>query len=120
MLSLLHDLPPTVVGVKATGLVQKKDYDLVLKPAMEELYQRKQSVSLLLQIETDLDNYSFGAWVEDAKLGLRYFSKWHRVAIVSRNKNVKWFTDTFGHLVPGTYKGFMLTDLVEAKRWVSG
>ena len=120
MLTLLHDLPPTVVGVKATGLVQKKDYDQVLNPAMEELYQRKRRVSLLLQIETDLDNYSLAAWIEDAKLGLRYFSKWDKVAIVSRNKNVKWFTDTFGKLVPGTYKGFMLTDLVEAKRWVSG
>jgi hypothetical protein len=119
MLSLLHDLPLTVVGVKATGLVQKKDYDLVLKPAMEDLFKRHGRVSLLLQIETDLDNYTMAAWLEDAKLGLRYFAKWNKVAIVSRNKNVKWFTDTFGLLVPGTYKGFMLTDLVEAKRWIS-
>ena len=119
MLTLIHDLPSNVVGVKASGVVSKEDYEKVLLPAIQDLYKRTGSVSLLLQLETELHNYTNGAWVEDAKLGLRYVGKWRKVAIVSRSKRVKWFTDTFGLLVPGAYKGFMFPDLVEAKRWVS-
>ena len=119
MFTLIHDLPPNVVGVQATGVVSKEDYETVLLPAMADLFKRTGSVSLLLQLETDLHNYTNGAWVEDAKLGLKYFMKWRKVAIVSRKSGIKWFTDTFGLLVPGQYKGFMMTDLVKAKRWVS-
>ncbi len=119
MLTQIHDLPSKVVGVKATGVVSKEDYEKVLLPAMEDLYKRTGSVSLLLQLETEVHNYTTGAWLEDAKLGLRYFAKWHKVAIVSRSKHIRSFTNTLGLLVPGTYKGFLLTDLVEAKRWVS-
>lgn len=119
MFSLIHDLPANVVGVQATGVVSKEDYHKVLLPAMEELFRRTGRVSLLLQLETELHNYTTGAWIEDAKLGLRYFAKWHRVAIVSRSNNIRWFTDTFGLLVPGQYKGFLMADLVEAKRWAS-
>lgn len=119
MLTIIHDLPSTVVGVKATGVVSKGDYEAVLLPALHELYVRTGRVSLMLLLETDLHNYTTGAWLEDMKIGIKYFAKWNRVAIVSRNKRVRWFTDTFGILVPGTYKGFLLADLVEAKRWVS-
>jgi hypothetical protein len=119
MFTLIHDLPPHVVGVQATGVVGREDYEQVMLPAMADLYRRKGRVSLLLQLETELHNYTRGAWMEDAKLGMRYFNRWHRVAIVSRKPGIRWFTDTFGMLVPGEYKGFLMEDLVEAKRWVS-
>lgn len=119
MFTLIHDLPNNVVGVQATGVVSKEDYEKVLLPAMAELFHRTGSVSLLLQLETELHNYTIGAWIQDASLGMRYFMKWRRVAIVSRKNGIRWFTDTFGILVPGQYKGFMMADLVEAKRWVS-
>ncbi|CAN5759018.1 hypothetical protein BH10BAC3_BH10BAC3_21860 [soil metagenome] len=119
MLSIIHDLPSNVVGVQAIRVVSKADYETVLLPALQDLYSRTGTVSLLLQIETDLHNYTTGAWIEDAKTGLKYFTKWRKVAIVSRKNSIKSFTDTFGILLPGQYKGFLMADLVEAKRWVS-
>ena len=119
MFTLIHDLPPHVVGVQATGVISKDDYENILYPAMEDLYRRTGTVSLLLQIETELHNYTTGAWVSDARLGIKYFMKWKKVAVVSRKPGIKWFTDTFGILVPGDYKGFLMADLVEAKRWIS-
>jgi hypothetical protein len=119
MLELITDIPSTIVGVKATGRIRKEDYKKVLLPALKDLYGRTGRVSLLLLIETKLRNYSIGAWTEDAKTGLRYFSKWHRVAIVSSRKGIKRFTNIFGSLVPGQYKGFMTEELEKAKDWVS-
>jgi len=118
MLELLKDIPSTAVGVKATGDVRKEDYKKILLPALKELYARNGRVSLLLLIETKLKNYTMGAWIEDAKTGLRYFAKWHKVAIVSAHKGIKRFTNTFGLLVPGQYKGFMTEDLDRAKDWI--
>jgi hypothetical protein len=119
MLELITSMPSTVVGIKATGQVKKEDYIKVLLPALEDLYDRTGRVSLLLLIETKLKNYSPGAWTEDAKTGVKYFTKWHRVAIVSSKKSIKRFTNTFGLLVPGQYRGFMTEELRKAKEWVS-
>ncbi len=73
MLELINDMPPAVVGVKATGKVGKEDYKNVLLPALAELYKRTGRVSLLLLIETRLKNYSVGAWMADASAGVAVF-----------------------------------------------
>jgi hypothetical protein len=119
MLELLKDISPKAVCVKATGNVTSDDYKKVLLPALKELHRRNGKLSLLLVIETELKNYSIGAWIQDAGLGLRYFSKWHKVAIVSAHKGIKRFTDSFGLLVPGQFKGFMKEELDSAKNWIS-
>jgi SpoIIAA-like len=119
MLELLTDFPDNVVAVRANGRVVRADYKNVLLPAVKALYKRKGHVSLLLLLETKISRYSMGALIEDAKLGVNYFMKWHRVAIVSAGKGIKRFTNIFGKLVPGEYKGFLINELEEAKKWVS-
>ena len=41
MLQFIKDLPDHVVGIRATGEVDKEDYEKVLIPRMEELVRRQ-------------------------------------------------------------------------------
>ena len=118
MLELINEMPATAVGVKATGKISKSDYQQTLWPALQELYKNKGRVSLMLIVDTPLKNYSAGAWMADARTGLKYFSKWRRVAIVSGSKGIRRFTNVFGKLAPGQYKGFHVEDLENARKWV--
>lgn len=118
MFSIIDDLPNTVVGVKATGTIDKSDFEKVLIPALQALADRTGKINYLLQLETDISNFTFGAWLDDAKLGLKHFRQWHRVAIVTDQKGVEKFSDVFSFLVPGEYKGFPLRELERAKKWV--
>ena len=119
MLQFIKDLPDHVVGIRATGEVDKDDYNKVLIPRMEELVKRQGEIDYLLVLETDVQNFSMAAWWQDFMLGLKNFTKWKKVAIVTDQKSVVWFSDMFSHLIPGESRGFALSDLNEAIDWVS-
>ena len=95
MLQFINDLPDHVVGIRATGEVNKNDYEKVLIPRMEELVRRQGEINYLLVLETEVQNFSASAWWEDFKLGLKNFTKWNKVAIVTNQKGVEWFSDAF-------------------------
>jgi len=119
MLQFIKDLPDHVVGIRATGKVDKEDYEKVLIPRMEELVRRQGEIDYLLVLETGVQNFSAAAWFEDLKLGLKNFTKLRKVAIVTDQKSVVWFSDMFSHLIPGHSRGYHLSELNEAISWVS-
>jgi hypothetical protein len=119
MLTIIKDLPSHVLGIKATGNVDKLDFETVLIPAMDDLVKRTGEINYLLELETPVKNFSMGAWLEDAKIGLKHFTKWKKIAIVTAEKGVEKFSDVFGIAVPGESKGFPLEELEQAKQWVA-
>lgn len=119
MLSLIKDLPSHVTGVRATGKVTKYDFEQVLIPAIDDLVKRTGKINYLLLLETDVSNFTLGAWIDDAKIGLKHFTQWNKIAVVTDQKAVEKFSDIFGYIVPGDSKGFKLAELEEAKKWVS-
>jgi len=119
MLQFIKDLPNHVVGIRATGEVNKEDYKKVLIPRMEELARRQGEIDYLLVLETDVQNFSAAAWFEDLKLGLKNFSKWRKVAIVTDQEGVEWLTDISRHFIPGESRGYKLSELNDAIEWVS-
>ncbi len=119
MLQIIPGFPGNVVGVQATGKVTKNDYEQVLIPALDALSKRVEKMSLLLLLETDITHFTPGAWMDDMLIGLKHFTKWNRVAIVTDQKGVQKFTDFFSNFVPGQYKGFPVSELEIAKQWVA-
>jgi len=119
MLQFIKDLPDHVVGIRAIGEVDKEDYQKVLIPRMEELAERQGKINYLLVLETDVTNFSALAWWQDFRLGLKHFSQWKKVAIVTDQKGVQWITDTASHFIPGESRGYALSELDEAIKWVS-
>ncbi|MBC7687772.1 MAG: STAS/SEC14 domain-containing protein [Aquabacterium sp.] len=120
MLTILTDLPPHVLGVRATGAVTKQDLDNVLKPALDALFKRTGKINYLLLLETPVGNFTIGAWLDDLILGLKHFTHWNRIAVVTNEKLVEKISDAFSFIVPGESKGFTLSELPAAKKWVSG
>ena len=119
MIEIIQDLPENVIGFHATGKVNKEDYEKILIPAVDTQAKKFNKINFLLWVDTDVSNYTFGAWVDDALVGLKHLTHWHKVAIVSSSDTIKKITDIFGHLVPGVYKGFLTGELEGAKEWVA-
>ncbi|TWR31587.1 STAS/SEC14 domain-containing protein [Mucilaginibacter pallidiroseus] len=119
MLQFIKDLPQHVVGIHATGEVTKQDMESVLLPKIDELVARQGEINYLLVLETDVQNWTAGAWWDDVKMGLKNFTKWNRIAVVSDQKGVQWFSDAFRLFVPGKSKGFAIAELNEAIAFVS-
>jgi hypothetical protein len=119
MLQFIKDLEPHVVGIHAIGEVTKEDIETVLMPRIDELVQRQGEINYLLVLETDVKNFTVGAWWGDLKVGLKNFTKWNKIAVVSDQKGVEWFTDAFRFFIPGKSKGFAIDQLGEAVKWIT-
>ncbi|TSD67099.1 STAS/SEC14 domain-containing protein [Inquilinus sp. KBS0705] len=119
MLQFINNLEPHVVGIHAIGEVTKEDMETVLMPRIDELIKRQGEINYLLVLETDVKNFTVGAWWSDLKVGLKNFTKWNKIAVVTDQKSVEWFSDAFRVFIPGKSKGFTLDKLEEAVKWVT-
>ncbi|RCH55852.1 STAS/SEC14 domain-containing protein [Mucilaginibacter hurinus] len=119
MLRFINDMPGHVIGIHAVGAVTREDIESVLMPKFDELVEKQGEINYLLVLETDINNFTRGALLADVKLGLKHFTKWNRIAIVTDQRGVAWFSDAVRFLIPGQSKSFPLDKLDEAVIWVS-
>lgn len=119
MLTPIENLPPHVFGVKASGEVTADDLKNVLLPGLKQLAENYHEIYYLLVLDTKVENFTAGAWLQDAKAGLQHLTQWKKMAIVSDQKAVENFTDAFSYISPGEAKGFSHDELEAAITWVS-
>lgn len=119
MLQLMKDLPQHVVGVRAIGHVNKDDYDQTLIPAIEKVAGDFGEINFLMLLETDITNFTYGAWMQDAKVSLKHFAKWNKIAIVTGQKVIEKISSLFSFVSPAQAKGFPVSDIEIAKAWVA-
>ena len=119
MLTKIEDVPQYVAAFKATGKVDKNDYHNILVPELEQKCKEHGHLHMLMQLETPVKNFTLGAWLEDAWMGLKHFRGWRKIAIVTDEKAVETFTNNFSFVIPGEAKGFKLAELEAAKQWVA-
>lgn len=119
MIHYLQNLPTNIVGFKATGEITEKDFTETILPKVKLLIEKTDKLNYLLVLETSLKNFTVGAWMKDAMMGIKHLSKWNRAAIVSDVEAIRNFTNFFSYLMPGEFKGFEHSDLQKAIDWVS-
>lgn len=118
MIKIIQGLPDNVCGFTASGKITGKDYDLIVYPEVKRIARQSKKINYLLIIETPLRKYTSGAWLKDALLGLKYFTRWNKIAIVSEKNSIKKFTNFFGKFIPGEVKGFLSSEITIAKEWI--
>jgi hypothetical protein len=119
MLELIPDLPAHVLGLKATGTVTSDDYETVLVPELERMLAGHSRVRLLYVLAEGFDNYTRGAAWEDAKVGMRHFTSFERVAVVTDVDWIETGVKAFGFIMPGDVRVYESDRVDEARNWVS-
>jgi hypothetical protein len=119
MIHFLENLPTNMVGFKATGEITENDFTDIVMPKVKALIDKTDKLNYLLVLETSVKNFTIGAWMKDAMMGIKHLTKWNRAAIVSDVEAIRNFTDFFSYLMPGEFKGFEHKDLQLAIDWTS-
>jgi hypothetical protein len=119
ILTKLQSMPAHVAAFKATGEVTKEDYEKVLVPEIERVDKQHGHIHFMMEMETPAKNFSLGAWLQNAIEGLKQYKGWKKVAIVTDEKGIEKFTNLFSSIIPGKSKGFTLSQIDEAKKWVA-
>ncbi len=118
MIQQINDLPENMVGFKASGEVTKDDFEPVMV-AVENAVKKNGKLNYLLVLENAPSDFTAGAWLQDALLGIKNLTKWNRAAIVTDSETVIIFTNAFSKIMPGEFRGFHKKELQQAIDWTS-
>lgn len=118
MITQIEGMPAGALGFRAQGQVTAADYENVIVPDVEAAFALNHKLRLLYVVAEDFTGFDPGAMWDDVKLGMRHFSGWDRVALVT---DVPWLRATataMGFVVPADFRLFPLAELAAAKRWI--
>ncbi|SFH84614.1 SpoIIAA family protein [Halpernia frigidisoli] len=117
MIITIPETPDNVAAFKATGDITKQDFENCVIPQIKAKVNQFNELNCLLLLETDLENFTFEAWIQDALLGLKNLTKWNRIAIVTDNKSLRNYITVFSVFIPGEYSTYPTEDLANALFW---
>lgn len=121
MITQLPNAPNNIAAFRATGQeVTQLDFDSVVMPVVKEVVEKTGELNFILVLDTPIKNFTVGAWMKDALVGLQNLTKWNRAAIVTDSEGIRKFTDIFSKLMIGEFRGFPKSNLKDAIDWVAG
>ena len=119
MVEILSDFPPHVAAYRAWGAISKEEYEQVVMARVDEVAAEYGRINFLVLLETDIENYSVGAFIDYLRISFRHFNKWNHMAIVSDQQWVRKGYDILSPLVHGEVRGYKLSEYYAARQWVS-
>ena len=72
-----------ILELHMSGRITAADYDDVITPALDDALARHDRIRLLARIGPEFEGYTAGAAWADTRLGLRHWSGFERVAVVT-------------------------------------
>ncbi len=119
MIKILEGFPEGVVAFAAQGRVTKKDYDDDLIPKVKKALEHHDKIRCYYDLGLAFEGMDAGAMWEDLSVGLKYLSRWERVAVVTDEHWIRMAMNLFHFLVPGDIRVFGTSQAREAKEWIS-
>jgi hypothetical protein len=119
VIAQIEGLPPGTLGFRAHAQVTAADYESIIVPEVEAAFALNRKLRLLYVTADDFTGFDPGAVWDDAKLGMRHFSGWDRVALVT---DVVWLRGTaiaFSFAIPAQFRLFHGAEIEEATRWIT-
>ncbi|MDR6969321.1 hypothetical protein J2X31_003351 [Flavobacterium arsenatis] len=118
MIQQIPDLPFNMVGFRSSGEVTKDDFEIV-KTKVSELVEKTGKLNYLLYLDNSPSDFTIGAWLQDALLGISNLTKWNRASIISDSETVDNFTTVFSKIMPGEFRVFPKAEYDLAVDWTS-
>jgi hypothetical protein len=119
MIEIIQGLPEGTLGFSLSGTVSKKDYDDVLVPALERAIEEHDRVKLMMLFGEAFEAYSLPAAWEDTLAGLRHWSGFERIAVVSEVGWLRAAVAALAPLLPCPVRLFGLGGEEEARLWLA-
>jgi SpoIIAA-like len=121
MIERIDDLPEGVIGLRATGKLNKDDYVSVMEPALKEAAETGEA--RVLFVLPDFDGLEPEALFEDVKTGLgvelKDRSAWKKLALVTGVDWVAKATRLFAWAMPGELGVYDMDEMDKAIEWVA-
>ena len=116
----LQQTPDTnIIIANAKGKITGDDYENILIPAIKSVREQYDKIRILFIIGEDYEGYEGAALWDDTKEGLRDFTHYEKIGLVSDKNWVHNSIKFFGFLIPGEVKYFSNDQLADAEAWIT-
>ena len=120
MIRVLTGLPDGVLGFEASGKLTADDYTKVLAPALRDATADGRKIRVLLDFTGEFDGMEGGAVWQDMRMGVREWSAWERIALVTDHAWMREGLRMFAWAVPGEVRVFPVGERENAVAWLAG
>ena len=118
MIELIEGLGAGVIGARAVGKVTAEDYENALIPAVQTALATHDKIRMLYVLGSEFEGYDAEAALDDTRMGMRHWSDFERIAVVTDHGAYRTALKGFGFLMPGEVKVYAVDDLDAAKDWI--
>ena len=116
MIEKLNQSSEDVLGFKASGVITKADYEMMV-PAVAAALQEHETVNILLDM-TEFKWEKVEAWGADWNFGREYHQKISKMAIVGNKTWEKWLTKLAAPFYAVEAKFYHSDDIDSAWTWL--
>lgn len=118
MIEQRQGMPEGMLEFRIHGPVTEADYREVLIPALDAAIEASERVRVLIVLESGVSDFTLGAMIDDARLGLKHWRGFDRMAVVTARTGIKTAILAFSVLIPCPVMTFEPERLDEARRWL--
>jgi len=115
----IEGLPHDVVGIDIKGLITSQDYTDTLIPLIAEREQEHDKLKMICVLGDYFDGYSPGAMWDDLRFGLSHITTFSKLALITDQEWIRNGAKLFGMLMPTEVMVFTMTELDDAKAWIT-
>jgi SpoIIAA-like len=119
VLRILDGMPEGVLGVEAAGTLTAEDYTTVLAPALAAATKDRGKIRIVLLFTGEFDGMEPGAVWQDLKTGIRDWTAWERIALVTDHAWMRDGLRMFAWAVPGDVRAFRVSEKDDALAWAA-
>jgi len=119
MLQSIEYLPEGVWGLRAVGEVSKRDYEQVVRPALDAARREGRRLQFIYHLGPEFEGFTPGGAWEDARVGLQYIRLFERCAVVTDVDWIRTMTRAVAPMMLCPVKVFRNDEWNEAVTWVS-
>ena len=119
MLRRMVDMPAGTIGFEAIGEVEDDDWERSVEPVLRSEIADGRKVRLLYLLGAEARDVEGDALQADTGFRARHATSFERVAVVSDEDWIRPALRALSVLLPGKAKGFRVSELPEAKTWLS-
>ena len=117
VIEAIHDLPSTVIGMRAVGSFTIEDYDAIIEPALQKLAANHEELRLLLFLGPEFTGFGEGSW-GDLTDEIRQ-TRFHRGAVVTDDAHIRTGLTVLKWMLHGDVRTFHNDEYTKAAIWVA-
>lgn len=114
MITIANQSGPNLF-INLSSKILHKDYEEVLAPVISSIVSHHDTVNVCAIFDENLNGAEILTIIDDAKLGIKYWRHWNKIALVSEPKWLNSMIQMFEFMSPAAIECF--SDIKEVQQW---